>query len=91
MSRPSKDKQLGPTNIFSVVMDGTCKGDFPMIRDKYDHMQYFTCPTHDLDGYIKNKCVRKEEIQMQRNEMGGLGVQHVTWDDDFFEKTFEED
>jgi hypothetical protein len=25
---------------------------------------------------------------MQRNEMGGVGVQHVTWDEDFFEKAF---
>ncbi len=25
---------------------------------------------------------------MQRNEMGGVGVQHVDWDEDFFEKEF---
>jgi hypothetical protein len=25
---------------------------------------------------------------MQRNEMGGVGVQHVSWDEDFFEKAF---
>jgi hypothetical protein len=25
---------------------------------------------------------------MQRNEMGGVGVQHVAWDEDFFEKAF---
>ncbi len=25
---------------------------------------------------------------MQRNEMGGVGVRHVTWDEDFLEKTF---
>ncbi len=25
---------------------------------------------------------------MQRNEMGGVGVQHVVWDEDFFEKAF---
>ena len=81
-------EQLGPANIFSVVMDGTCKGVFPLIRGKYPHMQCFTCPTHGLDGYIKNICGSKEEIQMQRNEMGGVGVQHVTWDEDFFEKAF---
>ena len=52
-------EQLGPANIFSVVME-----------------------------YIKNICGSKEEIQMQRNEMGGVGVQHVTWDEDFFEKSF---
>ncbi len=25
---------------------------------------------------------------MQRNEMGGVGVQHVAWDEDFLEKAF---
>ena len=73
-------EKLGPANIFSVVMDGTCKGAFPLIRDKYPHVQCFTCPTHGLDGYIKNICFSKEEIQMQRDELGGVGVQHVTWD-----------
>ncbi len=65
-----------------------CKGAFPLIRGKYPHIQCFTCPTHGLDGFIKNICGSKEEIQMQRNEMGGVGVQHVTWDEDFFEKAF---
>ena len=80
--------ELGPENIFSVVMDGACKGAFPLIRGKYPHVQCFTCPAHALDGYIKNICGSKEEIQMQRNEMGGVGVQHVAWDEDFFEKAF---
>ncbi len=74
--------------IFSVVMDGACKGAFPLIRGKYPHIQCFTCPAHGLDGFIKNICVSKQEIQMQRNEMGGVGVQHVSWDEDFFEKAF---
>jgi hypothetical protein len=30
--------ELGPENIFSVVMDGACKGDFPLIRAKYPHV-----------------------------------------------------
>jgi hypothetical protein len=81
-------EQLGSSNIFSVVMDGACKGAFPLIRGKYPHIQCFTCPAHGLDGFIKNICGSKEEIQMQRNEMGGVGVQHVAWDEDFFEKAF---
>jgi hypothetical protein len=80
--------ELGPENIFSVVMDGACKGAFPLIRGKYPHVQCFTCPTHGIDGFIKNICVSKEEIQMQRNEVGGVGVQHLGWDEDFFEKEF---
>ena len=70
-------------------MDGTWKGAFPLIRGKYPHMQCFTSPAHGLDGYIKIICGSKEEIQMQRNEMGGVGVQqHVLWDTDFFEEAF---
>ncbi len=55
---------------------------------KYPHIQCFTCPTHDIDGFTKIICVSKEEIQMQRNEMGRVGVQHVVWDADLFEATF---
>ena len=59
-------EDLGPTNIFSVVMDGTCKGSFPLIRTKYRHIQClitcFTCPAHGIDDYIKNICTSKEEI-----------------------------
>ncbi len=51
-------------------------------------MQCFTCPVHDLDGFIKKICDNKEEIQMQRNEMRGVGVHHVVWDEDFLEKAF---
>ena len=52
----------------------------------YPVFHVFTCPVHGIDGFIRNICVSKEEIQMQHNEMGGVGVQHVTWDEDFFEK-----
>ena len=55
---------------------------------KYPHIQCFTCPTHGIYGFIQTICVSKEEIQMQRNEMGGVGVQHVAWDEDFLEKAF---
>jgi hypothetical protein len=37
--------ELGPENIFSVVMDGTCKGAFPLNRDKYPHVQ--CCYPHE--------------------------------------------
>ena len=71
-----------------VVMDGTCKGAFPLIRGKYPHIQCFTCPTHDIYGFIKNICDSKEEIQMQHNEMGDVGVQYVEWDADLIEEAF---
>ncbi len=41
--------ELGPGNIFSVVIDGTCKGAFPLIRDKYPHVRCFTCERRHRD------------------------------------------
>ena len=67
-------EDLGPTNIFSVVMDGSCKGVFPLISAKYRHIQSFTCPAHGIDDYIKNICTSKEEIGMQKNDMTGVGT-----------------
>ena len=55
---------------------------------KYPHIQCFTCPAHGIDGFTKIICCSEEEIQMQRNEMGGVGVQHVAWDADLFEEAF---
>ena len=55
--------ELGPENIFSVVMDGACKGGFPLIRGKYPHVQCFTCPTHALDGYIKKYVSVKKKFR----------------------------
>ena len=66
-----------------------CLGKRQTMLTKYPHIQCFTCPAHVIDGFTKITCVSKEEIQMQRNEMGGVGVQqHVLWDTDFFEEAF---
>jgi hypothetical protein len=43
-----------------------------------------------MDGYIKNICTSKEEIGIQKNDMSGVGAQHVKWDEDFFEKVLAE-
>ncbi len=71
-------------------MDGVYKGPFPLVRVEYRHIQCFTCPTHEMDGYIKNICTSKEEIGKQKNDMSGVGAQHVKWDEDFFEKVLAE-
>ncbi len=31
-----------------------------------------------------------EEIGIQKNDMAGVGVHHVKWDEDFYEKVFAE-
>ena len=65
-----------------------CLGKRQTMLTKYPQIQCFTCPTHVIDRFINNICVSKEEIQIQLNEMGGVGVQHVAWDEDFLEKAF---
>ncbi len=47
-----------------------CLGKRQTMLTKYPHIQCFTCPTHGIDGFIKKIRGNKEEIQMQRNEMG---------------------
>ena len=83
-------EDIGPENIFSVVMDGACKGAFPLIRGKYPHIQCFVCPSHGLDGFLKNACSDKEDIRMQANEMGGAPACEVEWDEIFFKEAFGE-
>ena len=65
-----------------------CLGKRQTMLTKYPHIQCFTCPAHVIDGFTKIICCSEEEIQMQHNEMGGVGVQHVTWDTDLLEETF---
>ncbi len=79
-------EDLGPKNIFWVVMDGACKGGFPFIRAQYPHIQCFTCPAHGIDDFIKNICSSKVEI----GQMEGVGAQQVKGGEDSFEKVFAE-
>ena len=65
-----------------------CLGKRQTMLTKYPHIQCFTCPAHGIDGFTKIICGSKEEIQMQRNEVGEVGVQHVAWDADLFEEAF---
>ena len=51
-----------------------CLGKRQTMLTKYFQIQCFTCPTHGMDGFTKIICVSKEEIQMQHNEMGDVGV-----------------
>jgi hypothetical protein len=45
---------LDQENVFSCTMDGACKGDFPIIQEQLPWVQCFVCPSHTIDGFIKN-------------------------------------
>jgi hypothetical protein len=81
-------EEVGPENVFAVVMDGACKGAFPLIREKYSWIQCFVCPSHGIDGFLKNVCSDKEDIRMQANAMGGIGASETEWDEPFFKNAF---
>ncbi len=84
--------ELGSDNIFSVVMDGTCKEAFPLIRTKYPHMKCFTCVTQVgqlLMGSKKHMChQRRNSNTTQRNAMGGWCVMKFSFDGGFFEASW---
>ena len=50
-------KKLGPDRVVAVCMDGACEGAFPIIEAAFPHIACFICPTHSIDGYIKNGIV----------------------------------
>ncbi len=63
---------------------------FPVAQSQILSYPVFTCPSHGIDVYIKNICTSKGEIGIQKNDMRGVGTQHVKWDETFFEKVFSE-
>jgi hypothetical protein len=83
-------EEVCPKNVFAVVMDGACKGAFTLIQAKYPWIQCFVCPSHGIDGFLKNVCSDKEDIRMQANLMGGVGASETEWDEPFFKNAFGE-
>jgi hypothetical protein len=83
--------EVGAEKIFAVCMDGACKGAFPLIRAKFPWIQCFPCPSHGIDNFIKNVCSSKDEIKMQKNEMGNW-VQDapIKWGVNFFSNAFSQ-
>lgn len=81
-------KDIGPKHVFAACMDGACKGAFALIKEKYEQIQCFVCPSHGADGFLKNACSDKRTIRMQANEVGGIGMQMMEWDVSFFHDSF---
>jgi hypothetical protein len=40
--------------VFVVCMDRSCKGTFVLIQKECPSVQCFVCPTHGMDGFLKN-------------------------------------
>jgi hypothetical protein len=51
-------------------MNGACKGAFVLIQKECPSVQYFVCPAHGMDGFLKNVGSSAESIRMQVNVMG---------------------
>ena len=70
----------GPENIVAVCMDGACKGSFPLITARYQHVFCFVCPAHSIDNFLKNVCSDKQSIKVKSIEG------EFTWGRNLFSK-----
>jgi hypothetical protein len=60
-------RTLGQENVFSCTMDGACKCAFPIIQAQLPWVQCFVCPSHAIDGFIKNALSDTGTIRIQAN------------------------
>jgi hypothetical protein len=82
-------RTLGQENVFSYTMDGTCKGAFPIIQDQLPWVQCFVCPSHTIDGFIKNALSDTVTIRIQVNAMSHVEFAIIAWGETVFKNTYE--
>ena len=61
-------KKLGRHRVVAVCMDGACEGAFAIIEAEFPEIVCFICPTHSIDGYIKNVVSSQDEIKVRGRE-----------------------
>jgi hypothetical protein len=80
---------LGQENVFSCTMDGSCKGAFPIIQAQLPWVQCFACPSHTIDGFIKNALSDTVTIRIQSNAMSNVEFTTIDWGETMFKNTYE--
>ena len=60
-------KEIGEGRVFSVCVDGSCKGAFVLIQKVCPWVQCFVCLTHVIHNFLKNEGTSAESIKMQAN------------------------
>ena len=82
-------RTLGQENVFSCTMDGACKGAFPIIQAQLPWVQCFVCPSHTIDGFIKNALSDTATIRIQANAMSHVEFATIAWGETMFKNTDE--
>ena len=82
-------RTLGQENVFSCTMDGACKGAFPIIQAQLPWVQCFVCPSHAIDGFIKNALSDTGTIRIQANAMSHVEFATIPWGETMFKNTYE--
>ena len=82
-------RTLGQENVFSCTMDGACKGAFPIIQAQLPWVQRFVCPSHAIDGFIKNALSDTGTIRIQANAMSHVEFATIPWGETMFKNTYE--
>jgi hypothetical protein len=79
----------GQENVFSCTMDGACKGAFPIIQAQLPWVQCFVCPSHAIDGFIKNALSDTGTIRIQANAMSHVEFATIPWGETMCSRIFE--
>jgi hypothetical protein len=82
-------RTLGQENVFSCTMDGACKGAFPIIQAQLPWVQCFVCPSHTIDGFIKNALSDTTTLRIQANAMSHVEFATIAWGETMFKNTYE--
>ena len=82
-------RTLDQENVFSFTMDGACKGAFPIIQERLPWVQCFVCPSHTIDGFIKNALSDTSTIRIQTNVMRHVEFDTIAWGETVFKNTYE--
>jgi hypothetical protein len=80
---------LDQENVFSCTMNCTCKGDFPIMQEQLPWVQCFVCPSHTIDGFIKNAFSDTVTIRIQVNAMSHVEFATIPWVETMFKNTYE--
>ena len=70
-------------------MDDDFKGDFPIIQAHLPWEQCFVCPSHPIDGFIKNALSDTVTIRIQDNAMSHVEFATIPWGETMFKNTYE--
>ena len=67
------------------------KDTFPIIQVQLPWVQCFVCPSHDIDGFIKNALSDSDTtmIRIQTNAMSHVEFATIPWGETMFKNTYE--